>query len=163
MGYTHYWNQTRVATKKQSTLAQKEIEILLADLPEYTQTAGGFYSDEVLELGNRWGDGNHVINKEEIQVNGAGVSGQDSFDIKWKEKNIGNCKTGRKPYDFAVCLCLLSLAKNIPSFKVGSDGINDYTGEFEDDWQPAIDYYKKVIGDITVTTKGKDTKRFVIS
>ena len=70
MGYTHYWEQTKVATKAQIEKIQKEVKVLVTDLPKHTETAGGFHAEEPLVLGNGWGTDKPIFSENEITFNG---------------------------------------------------------------------------------------------
>ena len=89
-------------------------------------------------LRDGFGDGEPTINNELISFNGDGENGlaHETFLYNFDAKpfKFEFCKTARKPYDQAVCLCLLALANNIEGFEFSSDGDKE-------DWQPAIDFY----------------------
>jgi hypothetical protein len=149
MGYTHYWEYKTVKedTYKEDTLRVLfEITLMLEQLPEYSETAGSYYNDESIELRGGMGEGKPEFSHKRIWFNGNKEKGLDheTFLFEFNKKPVDEwpfCKTARKPYDFVVCLCLLSLANNLKGFKIFSDGNMD-------DWKPAIDFYKNIFGKI---------------
>ena len=147
MGYTHYWYYT---SKQTDTDGMKEVkrELLLLKriLPQTTETAGGYFSDEPLIIKNWEGKGYPEILDNEVAFNGDASRGHDheSFVFKIEEgqnRKFSFCKTARKPYDFFVCLALLSMVKNLEGIEISTDGD-------EQDWQPAINFYEQHIGKI---------------
>lgn len=148
MGYTHYWSQKEEATKEQVAQVLKEIEIMHKALPAYSKSGGGYCGDKELKLCSWDGSGTPEFNEENIAFNGDATEGMDheSFVVNFKSTGFQFCKTARKPYDMMACLSLLSLANNIPSFSYSSDGNKD-------DWKPAVDFYRKHIGPVTLKLK----------
>ena len=140
MGYTHYWKQKRVSTnyKEQANKVLTEVNVLLERIPQNSETAGGHYHDEKIVLCSGDGTGKPDISKERICFNGDEKRCLDHetfhYEFNGETSDFDFCKTARKPYDMAVCLCLLSLANHIEGFEFSSDGNKD-------DWQPAIDFY----------------------
>ena len=125
---------------------KRELLILKKLLPENTETAGGYVSDEPWIIKNWEGKGYPEILDNEVAFNGDASRGHDheSFVFKieeGKERKFHFCKTARKPYDFFVCLALLSMMKNLEGIEISTDGE-------EEDWQPAINFYEKHIGKI---------------
>lgn len=142
MGYTHYWKQKTVSTNysDQASKVSIEIPILLELMPKYSSSAGGYYKEHPILLKSGDGTGEPEINKAFISFNGDGSKDLDheSFYYEFEPKpfEFSFCKTARKPYDLAVCLCLLSLANHIDTFEFSSDGGRE-------DWETAIDIYTK--------------------
>ena len=88
------------------------------------------------------GEGEPIFNETEIWFNGDEKKGLDheTFGITWKgEGGFDFCKTARKPYDLAVCFCLLSFHNHFPReiFQLSSDG-------GEEEWQKALDLYNEI-------------------
>ena len=111
MGYTHYfmtpsWTQkTRAGFKKAAELLQP---VLLQD-------------------GNiqfKFDDNSPpMVSAEIIQFNGRGSDGHEDFAIGPRcGFGWSFCKTNRKPYDDAVCYCLLVIKACCPDVQLGSDG-----------------------------------------
>jgi hypothetical protein len=134
MGYTHYWrfHKDKMETetlRKTFALVSDECKKVLQHLRHRGKLCGGL------------GEGEPIFNESEIWFNGDGEKGLDheTFCITWKGKEgFDFCKTARKPYDLAVCFCLLSFHKHFPSdvFTLSSDGSAE-------DWQEAVDLYNK--------------------
>lgn len=141
MGYTHYWRQNKKFTQKQWDKFLDTCIKLKDNLPEKTDSAGGYFSDELLIIGGNEVDEVAVFNNEMIYFNGQTPDlGHETFCIENNEEptSFGFCKTDRKPYDLLVCACLIAANKHL-KFKITSDGnVND--------WKPAFDYYDKVMG-----------------
>lgn len=147
MGYTHYWYYT---SKPNDTDGMKEVkrELLMLKkiLPQTTETAGGYFSDEPLIIKNWEGKGYPEILDDEVAFNGDASRGHDHESFVFKieegqERKFHFTKTARKPYDFFVCLALLSMVKNLEGIEISTDGD-------EQDWQPAINFYEEHIGKI---------------
>ena len=139
MGYTHYWKQKTVPTnyKEQVNKVLIEVHVLLERMPVMATTAGQDGDEKIILCGGD-GTGRPDISKERICFNGDEKRGLDHetfhYEFNGETFEFDFCKTARKPYDMAVCLCLLSLANHIDGFEFSSDGDID-------DWQPAIDFY----------------------
>lgn len=149
MGYTHYWNLKKKTKKtaEQVKIAFNEVAILFEKLPLNSTNAGGYYTDEPLRLFGGDGTGKMHISDDTLIFNGDAKQSLDHetfyFDLTNGETLLNaNCKTARKPYDFAVCVALLAMANHIEHFEFSSDG------DLED-WKPAIDFYNTHIGYIS--------------
>jgi hypothetical protein len=144
MGYTHYWN-TKNMKNARSKMGKviSEIEILLKKIPTPFETAGQVY-EKPLVLKGGCGIDEPFFTKKEIWFNGDKTDGDnhETFYFSSTDKtDFDFCKTARKPYDIAVCLCLLSLGNNIEGFTFTSDG--NYQ-----DWIAPIHIYQDNIGDL---------------
>ena len=150
MGYTHYWRRKRsLATGWGGFLA--DVKKVHARLPDYTNTAGGFYSGYPLKIAGGDGTGKPIFNSTRVVFNGGGKPGQDleheTFFLEktlskkeitdrfTTEKPVGYyfnfCKTARKPYDLFVTAVLLLAKQHFKTrILVSSDG--DY-----EDWEEA--------------------------
>ena len=115
MGYTHYWDKPKKVTKKNLTRAIEDIK----DIVERHKDVLAFECDEVDKAPQ-------VSVKEGIRFNGKGENGYETFCIPISGEACNFCKTARKPYDQAVCECLLVLRARIPGFRVSSDGFSGY-------------------------------------
>jgi hypothetical protein len=145
MGYTHYWNYKEPKTTDASNAVKaiKEMKKMLLHLPSRCTTAGGHYENEPITIKNGTGEKQPIINATEILFNGDASKTLDyeTFAFEFgKIVDFDFCKTARKPYDFFVCVCLISLANNLDGFEFSSDG------DLED-WKPAIDFYNDMFGD----------------
>ena len=145
MGYTHYWYYTSKPTDKDGMKeVKRELLKLKKILPEFSESAGGYFKEHPITLKNWEGKGLPEILDDEIAFNGDSSKGLDheSFVFKigeGKERAFNFCKTARKPYDFFVCLALLSMTNNIEGVEISTDGS-------EEDWMPAINFYEQHIG-----------------
>jgi len=138
MGYTHYWIPKKTSAKKFlefSNICSK----LYRGLPKTTDTAGGYFADDKLEIGDGAGRENSKpeFSKDLVCFNGVGELMHETFAVGLNELSGEFCKTARKPYDLLVCVCLLA-AVDILGYEISSDG------ELVD-WKPAIDYYNQQI------------------
>jgi len=143
MAYTHYFSQTRKVTDGEFKEFVNVCKKLYENLPERTDTAGGYYKDNMLVIGGLYGAGKPVFKSNIVSFNGAGnVLSHESFVIeKNKDDGFNFCKTARKPYDLLVVACLIAAWQFI-DYRFSSDGI--YNNQCKD-LQPAIDYYNAVM------------------
>lgn len=138
MGYTHYWGYTPATGDKfRYKDVLTEVLEMKKNLPEHCTTAGGHFNDHPITLRNGLGKYHPELTKDCLRFNGDASKWLDHetfiFDFNEQEQNEF-CKTARKPYDFFVCVCLISLANHLPNFEFSSDG--DWQ-----DWQPAFEFY----------------------
>ena len=142
MGYTHYWrtkNSTDTSWKKFTSTCRK----LYKNLPATTETAGGFYKNDPIEIADGLGENKPIFNNVMVYFNGKGELGHETFMIKRiPNQNSDFCKTARKPYDLLVVACLIA-AYQILDYRFCSDGF--YNDNTCDDLQQGIDYYNTVI------------------
>lgn len=146
MGYTHYWEYK--PTKGDNIRYKdvlREVLTMKKNLPERCTTAGACYSDYPITLRNGAGKYHPELTKDCLRFNGDASQYLDHetfiFDFNEQEQNEF-CKTARKPYDFFVCLCLISLGNHLPGFEFSSDG------GFSD-WQPAFVFYAQMFPEQT--------------
>lgn len=151
--YSHYWKwEGIIANPEAFERWSKEVEMLSKNLPEYTDTAGGYYNDRPLQIGgpNIHGAAFPVFSPIRVAFNGTGPHRIDEeelncsvFEIRRthmrKKRHYDFCPTGRKPYDLLVCAALIRLKYHFPSIKVGSDGT--FT-----DWKQAVKLCQSVFG-----------------
>jgi hypothetical protein len=91
------------------------------------------------------------VDSKTIQINGVGAEAHEDLYISripkfysWentKEPLFRFCKTARKKYDLAVCLCLLhveTLINNDDKFKMSSDG------DWNVEWQQSREIYEEL-------------------
>lgn len=126
MGYTHYWNFSKVVkdidnSEKKFAAAVKLFKEKLKELPQSIRLANGI------------GEGEPIITPTKVVFNGSAENGEDyeTFSITLaddeSESSFNFCKTARLPYDAAVCLALLCFKYAYGNdFNYSSDGdIND--------------------------------------
>ena len=144
MGYTHYFKFTKFITKEQMEEVAKNVKDVFGTFPMVTKRLKGPY-----------GKGEPIITDKyrPISFNGDAEKNEDyeSFVVKAEDLGFHFCKTARRPYDLAVCLCLIILKDNFgDSFKFCSDGVFlNYKGEdgkiipAEKNWMKARSLYNK--------------------
>ena len=131
MGYTHYFQMNQKADPAQWAKLVEDFNKL------YQKHFTGLiqYESDKAEP--------PVINAEEIRFNGIGDDGHEPFYIGSDSTEWHFCKTANKPYDIAVCACLLLAAFYIESFEFSSDGFSYNADEekfdyLETEWVEAI-------------------------
>lgn len=126
MGYTHYWNFSKVVkdidnSEKKFAAAVRLFKEKLKELPQSIRLANGI------------GEGEPIITPTKVVFNGSAENGEDyeTFSITLADdervSSFNFCKTARLPYDAAVCLALLCFKDAYGNdFDYSSDGdIND--------------------------------------
>ena len=143
MGYTHYLTHTEV-TKEVWSKILKDCRKLYKNMPQHTDTAGGYSAKDALQLGT-W-DGQKPLktlgDKNIISFNGYPDPLDHEIFLLHREGSGGFafCKTARKPYDLMVCACLIVYCfHSRETMDLGSDG------EW-DDWAPAMTFVEEVLG-----------------
>lgn len=163
MGYTHYWTPVVHSPKEKKKRFDKFFAVckkLYENLPEHSESAGGYYKEQPIKIAGGLGEdrpliGEYLTEHEQIVVgghiewktinhgrcvwfNGTDEDGMshETFAIYEDEASWSFCKTARKPYDLLVCACLIAAGK-ILGYKINTDG--DLA-----DWKPAFDFYAKV-------------------
>jgi hypothetical protein len=149
MGYTHYWTP-KVATKVKWKQFKETCKKLHDSLPEKTDTAGGYHSDDPLEIRSGNGFNKPEFTMKAVYFNGDNVRGLDheTFLLQPDKLEWNFCKTARKPYDLLVAACLIA-AHEILGYEVRSDGAWD-------DWKPAVEFYFKTVHGFVDTTEGDE-------
>lgn len=122
MGYTHYWHRIRDFHRHEWETILKDCRLIF----KYCSTIGVPLS---YEFDSTKGP---AATKKHIHFNGRGDLGHETFIItptinplkgeSPTESRFDFCKTAHKPYDLAVCLCLLRMAEICPDFRLQSDG-----------------------------------------
>lgn len=142
--YTHYWKGK--IDNESFIKSVKEIKFLYFKRPKVSRTAGYYYKNNRIAIENDsyLYDKNCYKSSDMFTDTLIRFNGLKRLDLNHEtftiEPNIVSdfpfCKTSRKPYDFMVCICLISLANNCKDFTFRSDG--DY-----EDWKPAYKFYTK--------------------
>lgn len=139
----------------------KDCRRLRRNMPEHSESSGGYYKDEPLMIDgdtyyNRIQKGKNKgkisprpqsrMNKHEIYFNGCDADhnnddlGHETFYLSRDGKNSRFCKTARKPYDLMVQACLLVAKYHNPNrISIDTDG-------WDEDWEVAIAFVKDVLG-----------------
>ena len=132
MGYTHYWDRPKEINTEKFSAIIKDVKKIITEIP--AALANG--------MGEK--DSHSTINETEIVFNGLEDLGHETFHmprIVAPEDTWNFCKTALKPYDLAVCCCLLIFKIHLKdSFQLSSDGV------ISEEWQPAVDLVNKTFG-----------------
>jgi hypothetical protein len=116
MGFTRYWGFNKKANKKER---EKIIEVMSSIIDLEKEKLTGFDGDKETPI---------EIKKTCVSFNGIGEDSHETFCFipSTKPDDFNFCKTANKPYDRAVCACLIA-AKRILGKKidVSSDGPGD--------------------------------------
>ena len=186
MGYTHSWKQNRDFKDSEWDLITNDFKKLLENLPESSESAGGFYSNEPLKIVGVEGKvivkkkngtilGLPQCNEYEISFNGGGGEliknnpghrpyyelSHEGFRLT-KSAQVESaklfCKTDRKPYDLIVCAVLISAKIHSPKGIIVRS-----SGELED-WTPALKLVRKILAPTWDSlAKNRFTKAYLFS
>jgi hypothetical protein len=129
MGYTHYWELAHRVTKKGFNKVVEDVKRIEAFLLEKKD----------LKLFDLSGDEEGILYTDEFfGFNGDASKGEDheTFAFEIGQSKSYFCKTNRKPYDLAVCLCLLTIKFHLKETKISSDG--------DDEWITIFETYKEI-------------------
>lgn len=137
MGYTHYFEQKKTVEQEKWNDYCEEVRFLLSNIVAMERI--------VLQPDVESDHEFYEINENFISFNGDGSMNLDheTFYINRKKdpSTFLFCKTNRKPYDLAVCGCLILAHKHLPGyFNISSDGGSA-------DWEPALNYLEDVFGE----------------
>jgi hypothetical protein len=92
-----------------------------------------------LKLFDLSGDEDGILYTDEFfGFNGDASKGEDheTFAFEIGQSKSYFCKTNRKPYDLAVCLCLLTIKFHLKETKISSDG--------DEEWITIFENYKEI-------------------
>lgn len=143
MGYSHYHPRVKELPadkfKAASADCRKVVEVLVREHPDCRVQ---YETDDPRPP---------VFDDDLIRFNGPGTAGYETFLVArvynaatWDKPRGGKyfafCKTDNRPYDIAVCCCLIVLAYHLgEDIQVGSDGDDK-------DWKPSRDLCQRVLG-----------------
>ena len=102
MGYSHYWELNHKVTKKGFNKIVEDVKRIEAFLLEKKD----------LKLYDLHGDIEGILYTDEFfGFNGDASKGEEheTFAFEVGQNKSYFCKTAQKPYDLAVCLCLLTI------------------------------------------------------
>jgi hypothetical protein len=145
MGYTHYYTQKELMTDKEIENIVTLSKHIIKDLPVYSESSGGYYSDRELKIGaDGENEGGTMVTNTHICLNGYGPEdedlGHETFYMGFNDLGFEFCKTARKPYDYVVQAILAICHTVAPDkFDISSDGDS---GE----WQWSIDTASAILG-----------------
>jgi hypothetical protein len=124
MGYTHYWTPPKKMSARKFKAASDDCRKLCEHLHRSNGPALREDSDETSEP---------LFDRDIVKLNGVGEDGHETFVVVREAPDLTFCKTARKPYDLAVCACLIIFRHHIgEKFEVSSDGDDD-----EENWPAA--------------------------
>ena len=132
MGYTHYWKLNHKVTKRGFNKIVEDVKRIEAFLLE----------KQDLKLYDLSGDEEGILYTDEFfGFNGDASKGEEheTFAFEIGQSKSDFCKTARKPYDIAVCLCLLTIKFHLKETEISSDG--------DEEWIPIFETYKEIFPD----------------
>src|SRR4051794_34996103 len=113
MSYTHYWERPAILSSRRFRAAARDCQKAVEHLASEHAIPVQYERDSSLPA---------VFDKGQIRFNGPGEAGHETFSVErefkpsYQEKTpsvtgmwTDFCKTARKPYDAAVCACLIVL------------------------------------------------------
>lgn len=142
MGYTHYWIRPVEIDKEIFKTIKEEMEIAIERLPVVIGNGAGdekFKPENDCIIFNGYGnDDSH----ETFYFPQKGASVELYTDRPFNEKRVLEfCKTGKKPYDLVVMVCLLIAKWHLKSdISISSDGDSK-------DWETGFNAYKWIFGE----------------
>ena len=145
MGYTHYWRST-------SEFPPAKWEAAILDIKKIVNN-----QRELLAYEYNQPSKPPAVTKVMVRFNGRGEEGHETFLVKPKDKDFQFCKTARKPYDLAVCACLIAFKKHL-----GADIELSSDGDWDEEWKPARQLCVDLLGysaDDLQPTKADLTRR----
>jgi hypothetical protein len=119
MGFTQYWDLKHRVMKGGFDKIVEDVKRIEAFLLEKKD----------LKLFDLNGDEEGIVYTEDFfGFNGDASKGEDheTFAFEVGHKGFHFCKTARKPYDLAVCLCLLTIKFHLKETKISSDGEKEF-------------------------------------
>jgi hypothetical protein len=139
MGYTHYWSNREYTIYNYESLCA-DVNLVQAYCERKGIKLRGF-DKETCE----YREGAPLYDNDSISIDGLEDETCESFFMQ-RELNRDEaflfCKTGRLPYDLAVCLILLRMKAIVPHFEFDSDG----DLKTEPEWIEAKKAYRTVFG-----------------
>ncbi len=140
IGYTHHWHRETELNKAKFSKASKDCKKICKSLSKNGLSLV-FEDDSPKEP---------IFTDSLVRFNGVEDEGCETFYIQReftsqnpqfdrKGRAYAYCKTSEKPYDIAVCACLIIFRHWFPDMKVSSEGNIS-------DWEPAIKAVRSVFG-----------------
>ena len=142
IGYTHYWYRKPMlasdkfakASEDCKKICEEEKKNGVAIVYEYNKPFDPIFTADTVRF-NGEGD----IGHETFYIAQTFQSHYTQYDASQK-KVFAFCKTANKPYDVAVCACLIIFKYWFPDIDVSSDGTMQ-------DWMPAIENVRSIFGE----------------
>jgi hypothetical protein len=132
MGYSHYWKLNHKVMKKGFNKIVEDVKKIEAFLLE----------KQGLKLYDLSGDEEGILYTDEFFGFNGDASKDEShetFAFEIGQSKSYFCKTARKPYDIAVCLCLLTIKFHLKETEISSNGNKE--------WIPIFETYKEIFPD----------------
>lgn len=122
MGYTHYWTI-------KGKIQHGDKETMLTNMKKVVKKY-----NKILQL--TYEDSHKpIVDDHSVQFNGIGDDSHEDFVLEFPDRDF--CKTARKPYDIAVCECLLiAKAHYDKHMELSSDGF--WGDELDESWPEAM-------------------------
>ena len=157
MGYTHYYGFTKYANQKRiNELFPTAVELFKDGLALLPKRLSRYGRRSYLVLCGWDGEAKSkpVINNNEIRFNGKGDYAHETFLLDHNTRSEF-CKTARKPYDLAVCMCLLCFKEVFgDDFRYSSDGycpeddsVKEGREKLEYEWAKAVKYFDELMAE----------------
>lgn len=86
MGYTHYWRRVKDLSEGWREFIE-DVRKVYRNLPEYSESAGGYYRDRAIRICGGLGEGEPVFNEDEVWFNGDAERGLD-HETFWLVRDI---------------------------------------------------------------------------
>ena len=136
--YTHYWSTERCDDRDREGM-QRAVPIIREIVKRHRRLLC-YELDQIRKAPQ--------VTPEMVRFNGRGDDGHETFLF---DVNGGWAftKTSRKPYDLAVCECLLILNAHLPNMTLDSDGFSSSLASqkngirFDESWNQAIENVKQ--------------------
>ena len=123
MGYTHYWEAGSAESDQATAVRERYVRIGIPALRQVFARHAGILARSYHEP-----DLPPLADCNKISFNGMGDNSCEDFYLPIHDYAFSGChafcKTGREPYDLAVCETLLILAYCNPRFEIRSDGFD---------------------------------------
>ena len=136
MGYTSYWRGNRCNEQD-----EKGYHLALPMIRKILER----YKDIVCYEHDQ-SERPPLADANEIRFNGKGDDGHETFCFVPRAPKFAFCKTAEKPYDIAVCECLLVLKAFMWNLDISSDGFSgilnektEHSPELDHGWMEAIE------------------------
>lgn len=113
MGYTHYWKLNRESSKS--------LKENWKNIKPWLQKVLDFQAEKIQREYND--SKKPALTDKFLAFNGKGDEGHETFYFQLNLQKFTFCKTSRKEYDLAVCLCL-AVIQSFVDIKLRSDGFS---------------------------------------
>lgn len=156
MGYKHYWYRPKIISPEKYAVLYNDMLKVLDSLPAVYP--GAYYRGTPILLKGWDGELPFEPDPTDFGFSGDADTGmshetfrfdREIHETRWAVSKVTggkplfreSCETGRKPYDLAVCACLLVAKHHLPEMVIESDGEMD-----KQSWPHAFDLVENVLG-----------------